>query len=85
MRTRRFYPTFEGSTFNVRHNEAHEWWYLGSQTPEECTLIKIFDSVDNGGKTARATAHSAIEDPTSPPDAPQRQSIEVRCMVFDAE
>ncbi|KAJ2932368.1 hypothetical protein H1R20_g4686, partial [Candolleomyces eurysporus] len=76
MHTRRFYPTFEGSAFNVRHSDEHEWWYLGSQTPEECTFIKIFDSVDDGGKTARATAHSAFEDKTSPPEAPQRQSIE---------
>jgi hypothetical protein len=26
--------------------------------------------------------HSAFEDPASPPDAPDRWSIEVRCMVI---
>lgn len=26
--------------------------------------------------------HSAFEDPTSPPDAPKRESIEVRTMAF---
>ena len=81
--TRCFYPTFKGFAFNVRHRDNHEWWYLADQTPEECTFIKIFDSVDDEGKTARATAHSGFEDKTSPADAPRRQSIGVRCMVFD--
>jgi hypothetical protein len=31
---------------------------------------------------ARFTAHSAFDDPTSPPDAPARESIEVRTLVF---
>jgi len=26
--------------------------------------------------------HSAFEDPTSPPDAPTRESIEIRTMAF---
>jgi hypothetical protein len=31
---------------------------------------------------ARYTAHSAFEDPTSSADAPPRQSIEARALVF---
>ncbi|KAG6377064.1 hypothetical protein JVT61DRAFT_1114 [Boletus reticuloceps] len=70
------------STFSVKYNPGHKWYYLSDQTPDEVTFIKCFDSdVDK----ARLTPHSAFHDSTSPPDAPQRQSIEVRALVFDTE
>ncbi|KAI0081632.1 methyltransferase [Panus rudis PR-1116 ss-1] len=71
-----------GETFSVKYNPDHRWYYLSEQTPEEVTLIKCFDSeVDR----ARLTPHTAFTDSTSPEDAPLRQSIEVRCLVFDSE
>ncbi|THH14138.1 hypothetical protein EW146_g6163 [Bondarzewia mesenterica] len=80
--TRHIYPTREGSTFSVKYNPQHRWYYLGNQTPDEVILIKCFDS----DKTkARLTPHTAFLDSSSPKEAPQRQSIEVRCLVFDAE
>ncbi|KIJ17764.1 hypothetical protein PAXINDRAFT_130125 [Paxillus involutus ATCC 200175] len=80
--TRHIYSHREGSTFSVKHNSGHKWYYLSDQTPDEVTLIKCFDSdVDK----ARLTPHSAFKDNTSPPGAPQRQSIEVRALVFDTE
>ncbi|KAF8442950.1 hypothetical protein L210DRAFT_862073 [Boletus edulis BED1] len=79
---RHIYTHREGSTFSVKYNPGHKWYYLSDQTPDEVTLIKCFDSdVDK----ARLTPHSAFHDSTSPPDAPQRQSIEVRALVFDTE
>jgi len=80
--TRHIYPYREGATFSVRYNPNHEWYYLADQTPEEVTLIKCFDSDED---KARLTPHSAFVDPTSPSSAPDRQSIEVRALVFDAE
>lgn len=68
----------------MRWHEGHKWYYMADQKPDECLFIKIYDSEEGDG-TARATAHSAFHDPSSPKDAPQRQSIEVRCMVFEAE
>ncbi|KAH7921757.1 hypothetical protein BV22DRAFT_1038241 [Leucogyrophana mollusca] len=80
--TRHIYPDREGSTFSVRYSPQHKWYFLADQTPEEVTLIKCFDSdVDK----ARLTPHSAFKDSTSPPNAPNRQSIEVRALVFDTE
>jgi hypothetical protein len=35
-----------------------------------------------GGAPCSFNFHSAFEDPNSPPDAPDRWSIEVRCMVI---
>ena len=39
-----------------------------------------YDSVQDG--RARLTAHTAFVDPTKPPGAPERESIEVRTLVF---
>jgi len=78
--TRHIYQDREGATFSVRYNPSHRWYYLGGQTPDEVTLIKCFDSDET---KARLTPHTAFLDSTSPKDAPDRQSIEVRCLVFD--
>lgn len=45
------------------------------------TSLNSFDSVDDGS-VARFTPHTAFEDPTTPADAPHRESIELRAMVF---
>ncbi|PSS37524.1 hypothetical protein PHLCEN_2v638 [Hermanssonia centrifuga] len=76
------YPDRVGGTFSVKYNPNHRWYYLSNQTPEEVTLIKCYDSeVDR----ARLTPHSAFLDTTSPKEAPHRESIEVRALVFDSE
>jgi len=78
--TRLIYPDREGGVFGVRYNPSHQWYYLSGQTPDEVTLIKCFDSDES---KARLTPHTAFLDSTSPKEAPERQSIEVRCLVFD--
>ncbi|KAF7795337.1 hypothetical protein EIP86_006494 [Pleurotus ostreatoroseus] len=76
------YPDRVGGTFSVKYNPDHRWYYLSNQTPDEVTLIKCYDSeIDR----ARLTPHSAFLDATSPPEAPHRESIEIRCLVFDTE
>ena len=79
---RHIYPDREGSTFGVRHSPNLRWHYLSNQTPDEVILIKCFDSETD---RARLTPHTAFLDTTSPKDAPPRQSIEVRALVFDTE
>jgi hypothetical protein len=46
----------------------------------EAILLKCYDSKDDG--RARFTAHTAFDDPNSPPNAAARESIEVRALVF---
>ncbi|PCH36584.1 hypothetical protein WOLCODRAFT_140509 [Wolfiporia cocos MD-104 SS10] len=82
VHVRFIYPHREGSTFSVRYNPNHKWHYLSNQTPEEVTLIKCFDSQED---RARLTPHSAFLDASTPPELPQRESIEIRCLVFDTE
>jgi len=74
------YPDKVGETYSFVHNPAHRWFYYPNQTPSEVLLLKIFDSRTDG--TARLTAHTAFDDPTSPAGAPPRRSIELRTLVF---
>ncbi len=46
---------------------------------DEALLLKCFDSKTD---RARFAPHSAFTDPTAPADAPPRESIEVRTLVF---
>ncbi len=68
-----------GEVYSILHNPAHRWFYFPEMREDEVLLLKCYDS--DPSKT-RFTAHSAFEDPTSPPDAPPRESIEVRTLVF---
>ncbi|KIX97377.1 uncharacterized protein Z520_06829 [Fonsecaea multimorphosa CBS 102226] len=76
----------KGETFAVRPNDKHRFFYMKDMTPEEVMFIKCFDSYSevNGGKKGIAayTPHTAFVDPQTPADAPGRQSIEVRSLVF---
>lgn len=76
----------KGETFAVQPNDKHRFFYMKDMTPEEVMLIKCFDSFSevNGGKkgVAAYTPHTAFVDPQTAADAPGRQSIEVRALVF---
>ncbi|TBU47603.1 hypothetical protein BD309DRAFT_458686 [Dichomitus squalens] len=82
VKTALHYPHRTGYTYSVRYTPGLEFYYLGGQTPDEVTLIKCFDSETD---RARLTPHTAFPDAGSPKDAPHRQSIEVRVLVFDTE
>ncbi|MGH7923079.1 MAG: CmcJ/NvfI family oxidoreductase [Candidatus Binatus sp.] len=75
------YRDREGEVYSVAYNPNHRWYYVPNQQKEEVLLLKCYDS---DGRRARFTAHSAFEDPTSPPDAAARESVEVRTLVFFA-
>lgn len=74
------YPDRVGETYGVTYNPAHEWVYFPLMHRDQALLIKCFDSAEDG--RARFSAHSAFDDPTSPADAPPRESIELRTLVF---
>ena len=46
----------------------------------EALVFKVYDSSKDG--RARWSAHTAFEDPTSPPNARPRESIEIRTLAF---
>lgn len=69
-----------GEIYQVAYNAAHRWFYYPEMARNEALVFKCYDSVADG--RSRFTAHTAFEDPTSPPDAPARESIETRTLAF---
>jgi hypothetical protein len=69
-----------GQTYAIRYNPAHKWYWFPRMRREEAYVFKVFDSEKDG--RARWTAHTAFEDPTTPPHARPRESIEIRTMAF---
>jgi hypothetical protein len=67
------------ATFNVAYNPAQRWYYFRHMQPDEVLLIKIADS---DARQVQGAPHSAIDDPTAGPDAPPRESYELRALAF---
>jgi hypothetical protein len=84
-----------GENYFAKHAPQHHWYYSPDMAGDEALLIKQWDSAGVLAKTAGAAGdgsdlqapctfsfHSAFEDPATSPDAPDRWSIEVRCIVI---
>ena len=69
-----------GQTYAIKYNPAHKWYWFPRMRCEEAYVFKVFDSIKDG--RARWTAHTAFEDPTTPPHARPRESIEIRTLAF---
>jgi hypothetical protein len=74
------YRDRDGEIFVMRYSPRHRWWYFPHMTPDHAVLLKTYDSETDG--RARFVGHTAFEDPTTPPNAPMRESIEIRTMAF---
>jgi hypothetical protein len=73
-------PNRVGQTYAVTHNPAHRWFWFPRQRRDEAIVFKVYDSLKDG--SARWTAHTAFDDPTSPANARPRESIEIRTFAF---
>jgi hypothetical protein len=86
-----------GENWFAKYSPYHEWWYYPLMTRDEVVLIKQWDSAGglaqsggmhtdssggNGDAPCTFSFHTAFTDPKTPTDAPDRQSIEVRCVAF---
>jgi len=84
-----------GENYFAKHADYHQWYFYPGMTRDEILLIKQWDSsgefANSNGKHRDAPTsdspctfsfHSAFEDPTTPIDAPERWSIEVRCAAL---
>ncbi len=69
-----------GENYLMRHSPNHKWWYFPQMTPEQVIILKTYESETDG--RARFVGHSAFEDPNSAPDAPPRESVEIRTIAF---
>ncbi len=76
----RRYPNRIGQTYAINYNPAHRWYWLPRMRRDEALVFKVYDSEKDG--RARWSAHTAFDDPTSPPHARPRESIEIRTLAF---
>ena len=76
----RRYPDRIGQTYAITYNPRHRWYWLPRMRRDEALVFKVYDSAKDG--RARWSAHTAFDDPTSPPDARPRESIEIRTLAF---
>lgn len=74
------YPHRVGETYSVTYRPSHRWFYFPNMRTDEALLLKCYDSREDG--RARFAPHTAFIDPKTPPDAPPRESIELRALVF---
>jgi len=61
----------------IYHSDSHHWYFFPSMLPSE---MLIFSQCDSRQDHARHCFHTAFWDPTAPPDAPRRQSIELHTL-----
>lgn len=84
-----------GENYFAKHSPRQRWYTYPSIARDEALLIKQWDSAGTLARSSGADGdarggddpctfsfHSAFEDPSTPPDAPDRWSIEVRCAVL---
>ncbi|HVV92839.1 MAG TPA: CmcJ/NvfI family oxidoreductase [Hyphomicrobiales bacterium] len=74
------YPDRTGEIYSVTYRPSHAWVYFPDMRTDEALLLKCYDSAADG--RARFAPHTAFADPTTPADAPPRESIEIRTLVF---
>ena len=83
-----------GENYFAKHAPQHAWFYYPAMTRNEALLIKQWDSAGplarSGGEQGDSAQsspctfsfHSSFTDNDTPTDAPERWSIEVRCIVL---
>ena len=84
-----------GENYFAKHSDGHQWYFYPELTRDEALLIKQWDSAGELARSKGANPdvaapdlpctfsfHSAFKDMTTRPDAPDRWSIEVRCVAL---
>ena len=67
------------------HSLNQRWYYFPRMTPQETLIFKQYDTRQERSNM-RTAFHGAINDPTTPEDAPLRETIEVRLLaLFDED
>lgn len=75
----RSYPDGTGEIGFLSYRPTHRWYTFPRMQSDEIVVFKLFDSALGA---VRSVPHSAFCDPTSPADAPPRESIEVRVLAL---
>ena len=73
------YPRRTGQIYQAVYSPRHRWSYYSRMDRHEALVFKQYDSQLSG--VARIVLHAAFDHPHMPPEAPLRESIELRCLV----
>jgi len=75
------YETRTGENYAIDNSNSHQhrWFYYPQMKWDEALVFKVYDSREDG---PRFVFHTAFNDPTTPADAPPRQSVEVRTIAM---
>ncbi len=65
--------------YNLSYSAEQRWYYLSNMRPDEVLLFKQCDARPDAVQWA---AHTSFDDPTTPADAAERQSIEIRTFAY---
>ncbi|HEX2387140.1 MAG TPA: CmcJ/NvfI family oxidoreductase, partial [Candidatus Binatia bacterium] len=76
----RRFPDRVGEIYQFAYNPAHRWVYFPHMRRDEALVFKVYDSAKDG--RARWGAHTSFDDPSTPPNADPRESIEIRAFAF---
>lgn len=76
----RRHPARVAQSYALVYRPTHQWFWFPRMRCDEVLLFKGYDSRDDG--RARWAVHSAFGDPTAPPDAKPRESIEIRSLAI---
>lgn len=68
-----------GEIYSFSWSDRHRWYVFPGMEADEALLLVGYDSSEG---VARCTAHSAVDLPETEGGAPDRESIEVRTLVF---
>jgi len=74
------YPTRTGEIYLLKQAPQHRWCHYPAMDRHEVLVFKQYDTQISG--VARFTPHAAFDHPRTPPEAPLRESIELRCLVL---
>jgi hypothetical protein len=76
----RRYQDRVGQTYGITYDPGQRWYWFPQMRPDEALVFKVYESLRDG--RARWTAHTAFADPSAPPHARPRESIEIRTLAF---
>ena len=65
--------------FNLAFAPQHRWYWAPHMQPWEVLAFKLFDS---DAHEVQYCAHSAFDNPDTPPDAAPRESVELRTIAY---
>ena len=80
--TDQHFPDRLGEIYSLAYGEGQRWYWVPEMERDEALVIKGWDTMNDG--RAMFTPHGAFKLPNQDPNAPARESIEVRTyLIFD--